>query len=122
MRRFTCAPFSFVPFGRAPLATWVYDGGARAYGFVRQCGVFACFVVAIGVVCAPRLLFNRWGVGARLLCECVIWGARLTMKRWRGRRWLGVVMSGFLLRLVVLLVTGPSRELSACVARVRVSL
>lgn len=52
-------------------------GGVRAYGFVRQCGVFACFVVAIGVVCAPRLLFNRWGVGARLLCECVIWGVRL---------------------------------------------
>ena len=35
------------------------------------------FVVAIGVVCAPRLLFSCWGVGACLSCECVIWGVWL---------------------------------------------
>ena len=35
------------------------------------------FVEAIGVVCAPRLLFTCWGVGACLSCECVIWGVWL---------------------------------------------
>ena len=48
----------------------------RAYGFVCSYGAFACFVVAIGVVCAHRLLFTCWGVSARLSCDRVI--GRLT--------------------------------------------